>query len=74
MPDRNQRIEYLTKRRDELQKRIAAIKADYSKGLSADFGEQAIELENAEVQAEITRVAFEELEKIERELNQLGVA
>jgi len=74
VPDRNQRIEYLTKRREELRARVAAIKADYSKGLSADFGEQAIELENAEVQAEISRVAVQELELVERELRQLGAA
>lgn len=73
MIDRDARIQYLLKRRLELQERVAAIKADYGKGLPADFGEQALELENAEVQAEISRIAVQELEHIERELRQLGV-
>ncbi len=72
MTDNNERIAYLKKRRDELQKRIGAIKAEYGKGLSADFGEQAVELENAEVLAEISRVAAAELEQVEQELRQLG--
>jgi hypothetical protein len=73
MTDRAGRIAYLVKRRDELQTRVAKIKADYAEGLSADFGEQATELENAEVQAEISRIAVQELEAIERELRHLGV-
>ena len=74
MTDRNARIQYLRQRRDELQQRLDAIKADYRKGLSADSDERAIELENAEVLAEISRVAATELDQVEQELRQLGVA
>ncbi|MFZ5842457.1 MAG: hypothetical protein ACOY3E_06085 [Pseudomonadota bacterium] len=74
MTDRNARIQYLRQRRDELQQRLDAIKADYRRGLSADSDEQAIELENAEVLAEISRVAANELAKVEQELRQLGAA
>lgn len=74
MTDRNARIQYLRQRRDELQQRLDAIKADYQRGLSADSDEQAIELENAEVLAEISRVAATELDRVEQELRQLGVA
>ena len=74
MTDRNARIQYLRQRRGELQQRLDAIKADYRRGLSADSDEQAIELENAEVLAEISRVAATELDQVEQELRQLGVA
>ena len=74
MTDRNARIQQLRQRRDELQKRLDAIKADYRRGLSADSDEQAIELENADVLAEIGRVAANELAQVEQELRQLGVA
>ncbi|MFN4289561.1 MAG: hypothetical protein ACK4E7_01625 [Permianibacter sp.] len=74
MTDRNARIQYLRQRRDELQQRLDAIKADYRRGLSADSDEQAIELENAEVLAEISRVAANELAQVEQELRQLGAA
>lgn len=73
MTDRNQRIQYLNKRREELLQRLSAIKADYREGLAADFSEQAVELENAEVQAEISRLAAAELERVEHELRQLGI-
>ncbi len=73
MTDQSERIAYLKKRRDELQQRLSAIKDEYGKGLSADFGEQAVELENAEVLAEISRVAATELEHVEQQLRQLGV-
>lgn len=74
MTDRNARIQYLRQRRDELQQRLDAIKADYRRGLSADSDEQAIELENADVLAEISRVAANELAQVEQELRQLGAA
>lgn len=54
----------LTQKRDELQQRLNAIKQDYGNGLSADSEEQALQLENAEVLAEISRVTNEELQKV----------
>lgn len=68
------RIEELEKRRDELQARLDAIRKDIGKGLSADWEEQAQELENAEVLDEIARVAHEELNKVEAELSRLRKA
>ncbi len=54
----------LEQRRDELQQRLNKIQADYRNGLSKDSEEQAVELENAEVLAEISRVSQEELQKV----------
>lgn len=58
----------LERRRDELRERLAAIRRDYGRGLEPDFAEQAVELENAEVLAEIARVSAEELERVERRI------
>lgn len=67
----------LSAKREELIQRLEAIQKDYRSGLSADSEEQAIQLENAEVLEEISRVTNEELQKvtqalerIERELKQ----
>jgi len=75
--DLQQKKSELTAKRDELQARLDAIKNDYRSGLAADSEEQAQQLENAEVLAEISRVTSEELQKvlqalerIEHELNQ----
>ena len=54
----------LTQKRDELLKRLEDIKSDYGNGLSADFEEQAVQLENADVLAEISRITNEELQKV----------
>lgn len=54
----------LTQKREELLQRLDAIKRDYGNGLSADSEEQAQQLENAEVLAEISRVTNEELQKV----------
>lgn len=54
----------LTQKRDELLQRLDAIKRDYGNGLSADSEEQAQQLENADVLAEISRVTNEELQKV----------
>jgi RNA polymerase-binding transcription factor DksA len=54
----------LTQKREELMQRLDAIKRDYGNGLSADSEEQAQQLENAEVLAEISRVTNEELQKV----------
>ena len=54
----------LIAKREELLARLDAIKRDYGKGLEADSSEQAIQLENAEVLEEISRVTSEELAKV----------
>ena len=51
-----------------LIKRIEAIRADVGRGLDNDTEDQAIELENLEVLEEISRIAREELNKVEQEL------
>lgn len=58
-------------RRDELRARLAAIKRDYQRGLSADSEERAIELENAEALAEIARVLNVELTQVESQLAEI---
>jgi len=68
------RLDWLNQRKAELEQRIAAIKRDYAEGLSADSSEQAIELENAEVLAEIQRLAVNELADINQELRRLQQA
>ncbi|QGX38908.1 hypothetical protein [Permianibacter aggregans] len=68
------RLDWLKKRKAELEQRIEAIKRDYAEGLSADSSEQAIELENAEVLAEIQRLAVNELVDINQELRRLQQA
>lgn len=61
----------LTQKRDELLHRLDAIKRDYANGLDADFEEQAQQLENAEVLAEISRVTHEELQKVTTALERI---
>lgn len=55
----------LLDRREVLRKRLAAIRADLASGLNADSEEQAVQLENIEVLAEIRRLAEAELESVE---------
>lgn len=61
----------LLKQRDELRKRLEAIKKDYARGLDPDFEEQAVQLENAEVLTGIEKATFEELKRVEKELAKL---
>jgi RNA polymerase-binding transcription factor DksA len=61
----------LTLKREELLNRLDAIKQDYRNGLSADSEEQAIQLENAEVLEEISRVTNEELQKVTQALERI---
>lgn len=61
----------LIQKREELLQRLDAIKRDYGNGLSADSEEQAQQLENAEVLAEISRVTSEELEKVTMALDRI---
>jgi hypothetical protein len=54
--------------RERLQRRLAAIQADYQKGLDADAEERAQQLENAEVLTAIARATAEELHQVEARL------
>jgi hypothetical protein len=63
--------EELTQSRDEMLKRLEAIRADIGKGLDADSKEQAIQLENLDVLREISRITEEELRKINLQLSAL---
>jgi hypothetical protein len=67
----NKTREELVLSRDELLKRLAAIRADFGKGLDADSKEQAIQLENIDVLSEIARITEEELRNINRRLSAL---
>ena len=67
-----QEIAELRKRRQELRTRLASIEANYRAGLSADSEEQAIQLENAEVQAGIAKATADELARVEARLEELG--
>lgn len=61
----------LLARRQELVKRLDAIRADLGRGLDADAEEQALQLENLEVLQEILRLAETELAGIDKELAEL---
>ena len=67
----NKTREELVRNRDELLQRLAAIRADFGKGLDADSKEQAIQLENIDVLSEISRITEEELRKINHQLSAL---
>lgn len=60
--------EKLLERRDELVKRLEAIRRDLGGGLDRDLEEQAQQLENQETLMEIARIAQAELEDVERRL------
>ena len=60
--------EQLEQRRDELMQRCEAIRKDYRRGLSADSGERALELENRETLDEILRVTEINLAEVEKQL------
>jgi RNA polymerase-binding transcription factor DksA len=61
----------LSVRRTALRERLNAIKKDYAQGLDSDWEEQALQLENAEVLQEISRVTAEELSKVENGIERL---
>ncbi|MEM7704133.1 MAG: hypothetical protein AAF358_01190 [Pseudomonadota bacterium] len=62
--------EQLEQRRDELSQRCDAIRQDYRRGLSADSGERALELENRETLDEILRVTEINLAEVEKQLRE----
>lgn len=69
-----QRQQELLTKRDELANRLQKINLDYRQGLEPDFAEQAQQLENAEVLAEIARVTAEELGTIDAALQRIEQA
>ncbi len=62
-----ERAELLAQKK-ELESRINRIRRDIATRLSADFAEQATELENRDVLLEIARVSEENLESINKKL------
>lgn len=60
----------LLQRRDELVKRLKAIRRDLGGGLDRDLEEQAQQLENQETLMEIARVAQAELDEVQRRLEE----
>jgi len=67
----NEKIQ-LTEKRDELRSRLDAIEKDYRQGLDSNSEEQAIQLENAEVQEAIAKSTAEELQRTEEKLAKLA--
>lgn len=67
-------LEELQHHRRELLHRLDQIRAGYREGLNADFEEQAQELANADVQAELERITVEELAKIDAAIRRLEAA
>ena len=61
----------LVKQRDKLREKLAAIEADYRKGLASDSEDRAIELENADVLEGIAKALADELSVIESRLSEL---
>jgi len=68
-----QKQKELQQKKEELLGRLEAIQNDYKGGLSADSEEQAIQLENAEVLEEISRVTNEELQKVSQALERIEI-
>lgn len=61
----------LEQKREELSKRIAAIKGDFASGRSADFAEQATETENDEVLKNLEFEAQTELYQVNSALQRI---
>ncbi len=74
MPDLIKKKEELTEKRNQLAARLNAINLDFRQGLDRDMQEQAQQLENQEVLAEIARVTAEELNKVEAALGRIETA
>ena len=60
--------DYMLTRREELEKRLDAIKRDLSTELDSDFAEQAVEQENRDVLQQLGSEAEQEIAKINRAL------
>jgi len=65
-------LDELTQNRDELLKRLEAIRKDLRGGLDADSKEQAIQLENMQVLQEIARVTEENLQQLNKQISTLS--
>ena len=63
--------EQLIEKRNELRARLVSIEKDYRQGLDANSEEQAVQLENAEVQEAIAKSTSDELQRIEEKLAKL---
>lgn len=74
MPDLSKKKEELTEKRDQLAARLNAINLDFRQGLDRDMEEQAQQLENQEVLAEIARITAEELNKVDAALARIEAA
>ena len=61
----------LESKREELSRRIEAIKGDFAKGRSADFAEQATETENDEVLKNLEFEAQHELTQVNNALHRI---
>lgn len=64
----------LTEKHQQLAARLNAINLDFRQGLDRDSEEQAQQLQNGEVLAEIARITAEELNKVEAALNRIEAA
>lgn len=62
----------LLNKKEELEQRLDKIKKDLADGFSADSEERATEMENTDVLLEISRVAEQDLELINRKLQQMN--
>ncbi len=69
--DMNPEKDALLAKKDELEERLNKIRQDLARGYSADSEDRATELENSDVLLEIARVAEEDLESINKKLQQL---
>jgi hypothetical protein len=65
-------LDELTQSRDELLKRLEAIRKDLRGGLDADSKEQAIQLENMQVLQEIARVTDENLQQLNEQISSIS--
>lgn len=74
MPDLAHKKVELTAKRDQLAARLNAINLDFRQGLDRDMEEQAQQLENQEVLAEIARITAEELNKVDAALARIEAA
>ena len=72
MSDTQNEKEQLIEKRNELRLRLESIEKDYRQGLDPDLEEQAVQLENAEVQEAIAKSTSEELQRIEEKLAKLN--